>query len=551
VSAAVKTRRKLSPWDRERKRRNNLSNQDWADALRGAGDYSAYEFSLGPNPAVNFIDQLTHTGDFAGQPFQLELWQEAILRLIFDAGGMPRYRYVFIGLARKNGKTEIVGAIVTYMLFGTGIKAQNIYSGSGDADQAGLIHKAAAAMIQANEELSAVSRVYKGNIKRILFEPLGSEYKALSSEAYSKFGLRPSVNLFDEVHVFPNEDLHTALETAYGATRRPFTIYITTAGWDRTSLCWRLWQRARLAQANPKSDPRFLSILYEFREGDDWKDPAVWERINPGLKAFGNIEEFQGKFDDAIRSPLEENTFRQYRLNQWTEQESRWLSLDEWLQCAGEVDPAQMIGEPCYAGFDGAKTGDMAALWLVWPSATGIKCAGRCWAPRDGKWRDEPRNKDRYELWAKEGFLHFTPGTSIDEAIIEREIIERHEQFTFLKIMADRAYYTRMLNNLFNEAMIPVEALPQTAVHLNEPCVTLERMILERTIEHGNNPILNWNVQNASIVRQTTGLIRPNKSSTTERIDGLAALLNALVGYIEDEEQRGALIYEHKGQLAL
>jgi phage terminase large subunit-like protein len=555
MSLAIKqqtTKPAPTAWDKERRKRNKLTAADWAQALSGAGDYSAYEFSLGSNPAVAFIDHLTHTGDYAGKPFELELWQEAMLRLIFDPEGIPRYRYVLIGLPRKNGKTELIAAVVCYLIFGTGIRAQNIYSGSGDAEQAGLIHKAAAAMIQQNEELSGVAHVYKGNVKRILFEPMGTEYKALSSEAYSKFGLRPSVNLYDEVHVFPNRELHSALETAFGATKRPFTIYITTAGWDRTSLCWELWQRAREAMRDPASDPKFLGILYEFKEDDDWTDEATWHQINPGLGKFRSLENLREDFQKAVRFPAYENEFRQFYLNQWTEQAQRWISVDSWNACAdclGDLDIP--FGTPCYAGFDHGVTGDMSAFWLAWPINGGVKVAGRCWVPKDGKWRDELRNKDRYELWHKTGKLRFTPGNAMDEEQIRKEIAEFNEHTPIISLFADRAYCTGMLNWLFNECMIPVKGIPQGSVTLNEACVALEEMVLAREIEHGGNPILDWAMANASVKRNSTGLIHPDKSSATERIDALSALINALAAMKADPENRSTLVYEQAGQLAL
>ncbi len=561
---AIKTRRqkpKLEGWAKVRAERNKFDAARWAYELRNAGDYSDYDFSLGHNSAVSFIDDLKHTGDFAGKPFELELWQEAMLRLIFDEEGLPRYRYVLIGLPRKNGKTELVAAIVIYLMFGTGLGHQNIYSASGDAEQAGLIHRAAASMINQSEPLFDRANVYKGNVKRIVWETAHSEYKALSSEAYSKFGLRPSVNVFDEVHVFPNEDLHTALETAFGATKRPFTIYITTAGYDQTSLCFRLWKRAREAMADPKSDPKFLGILYEFREGDDWQDEAVWHRINPGLGKFRGLENLRDDMADALRSPLKENSHRQYYLNEWTNQAVRWISERSWAACGLKNHPweaEELIGLSCYAGFDYGVTGDMACLWLVFPMADGtIKTAGRAWVPKNGKWRNESRNRDRYIEWHREGLLRFTDkhdslNTAIDEDQVEKEIVELNEKFPFFLLCGDRAYCNRLLTRLLNDHMIPTNGIPQGSVTLNEACVTLEKMVLNEEIHHGDSPILNWNIQNASVKRNSTGLIHPDKTIATERIDGLAALVNALAAYSGDKEQRwSSSIYEKSGSLAL
>ena len=118
-------------------------------------------------------------------------------------------------------------------------------------------------------------------------------------------------------------------------------------------------------------------------------------------------------------------------------------------------------------------------------------------------------------------------------------------------LFADQAYATQILKELYNEAMLPVTKIPQTPLRLNEACVRLEEMILEQTIEHGNNPILNWNVANASLVRGTTGLIYPDKSSATERIDGLSALINAIAAAVADPNDRGPSVYETRGVLTV
>lgn len=496
---------------------------------------------------MDFINTLKHTGDFVGVPFALRPWQEDIIRQIFDENGNARYRRVFIALPRKNGKTELIAAIALFLLLGTGKRGQNIYSASGDAEQAGLIHRAAATMIGQSEAMSGICQVYQGNVKRIKVDPLGSEFRSLSSEAYSKFGLRPSVNLFDEVHVFPNGDLHEALETAFGATKDPLTIYITTAGYDRTSLCWELWERARSAKRDPASDPNFLGILYEFEEGDDWADEAVWRKVNPGLGDYVGLKEFRDAFDNAQRQPRSENGFRQFRLNQWTQQAQRWLSVDAWTACGGKFDEAELLGQPCYAGFDGAVTGDMACFWMVFPTDNGVRVIGHGWVPREGRWRDEIRNKDRYPQWERDGFLTFTDKNTIDRKVIKRDIGKYNEKYPIRQLFADRAYSMDMLTDLFNDEGMDVKGITNSPLNLNESCVRLEEFVLSGKIEHGSNPVLNWNVANASLKRGSTGLIYPDRSSATERIDGLMALVYALAAYISDPESYSASVYEEHG----
>ncbi len=512
------------------------------------------------NPAVEFINSLHHTGDFWGKPFALRPWQEEIVRQIFDETGKARYRKVFIALPRKQGKTELAAAILLYLMFGTGKKAQRLFSASGDREQAALIYGAAAAMIRQSQALSDIALVYDG-YKRIECKPIDGRYQALSSESAQKYGLRPSVIMLDELWVLPNRDLYKALSTSLGATVDPLTVLITTAGWDQTSLCWEEWQYAKQVQVDPSFDPSYLPIIFAAEKSDDWTSPDVWRKVMPALDDYCQYSFIEEQCAQALKIPARENEFKQLYLNIWTEQAERWISERAWAACGLEKYPwevEELFGLNCYAGFDYGVTGDMACLWLVFPMADGtVRTAGRAWVPKNGKWRDESRNRDRYLEWNRQGFLRFTDkgdslNTAIDEDQVEKEIVELNDKFPFFLLCADRAYCNRLLTRLFNEHSIPTNGIPQGSVTLNEACVTLEKLVVNEEIHHGDSPILNWNIQNASVKRNSTGLIHPDKTMATERIDGLAALVNALAAYAGDKEQRwSSSVYDTAGSLLL
>ncbi len=509
---------------------------------------------LKSNPAVEFINSLHHTGDYWGKPFALRPWQERIVRQIFDWRGKPKYEEVFLGIARKQGKTELAAAILLYLVFGTGRKGQRIYSAAGDHSQAALIYNAAANMIRQSQTLSDFSQVYKST-KRIEFNPNDCSYEALSADHALKYGLWPSAVMMDELWVMPNRELYKALMTGFGATIKPFTMLISTAGWDKTSLCWEQWNYARGVRDGLIQNKDYLPILYETDGNADWTSEDVWRAAMPGLDDFCPLKFIRKECEKAQELPAHENSFKQLYLNIWTEQAERWISALAWDACGYQAfpfDATSLEGAYCYAGFDGAVTGDMVCLWLLFPMPDGtFRTAGRAWAPRDGKWRNELRNKDHYLRWHQMGLLRFTAGNAIDEDQVEREIVELYERFPFYLMLADRAYSQRLLNRLYNSSMIPIKAIPQGPVSLNEACVKLEKLVLDRQIHHGSNEILDWNIANASLRRGTTGLVHPDKSAATERIDGLGALINAIAAMVSDPENRAASVYDSPGSLAL
>jgi phage terminase large subunit-like protein len=304
---------------------------------------------------------------------------------------------------------------------------------------------------------------------------------------------------------------------------------ITTAGWDRTSLCYDEWQYAVGVRDGTIEDPTYLPVLYAADPDDDWTAEATWRKAMPALGDFCNLDFIREEFRKARERPRFENTFKQLYLNLWTEQAARWLSTDRWAACATLDDPAELDGLPCFAGLDLGVTGDMAALCTATAEPGGtVALDWRYWVPRDGRWRQERHNADMYALWEKQGRLTFTDGEATDFNAIEADVLALNERRPMRLLCADRAYATMLLSRLFNLHDLPVKGIAQGPVTLNEPMVRLESLLLDGRLRHDGHPVAAWNVANAAVTRNSTGLMHLDKSAATRRIDGLAAAVNAL-----------------------
>jgi phage terminase large subunit-like protein len=499
--------------------------------------------------ALQFIGRLTHTGDYSGKPFALRPWQAEPIRKLFGTlrpgTNLRQYRKTFWALPRKQGKTELVAAGSLYLLMGQGRPNQRIFTASGDTEQAALIFNAACEMIANDPVLSDRTIVYPGG-RRIEFPEGRSTLKVLSSVPKSKHGLGPTAVLIDELHVVP-ELLVNVLTTGFGARLDPLTWYITTAGHDRHSLCWDEWEYAEKVRDGVVDDPTYLPVIYAAGKDEDWHSEAVWHKAMPALGDFCQIDYIREEHQKAVERPRFENTFRQLYLNQWTEQADRWLSVDRWQLCA-TLDPSTLAGRECVAGLDLGVTGDMSSLQLAFPNdRKGVDVRSRYWVPDKGKWRFEKHNVELYKLWEKAGHLTFTPGEAQDFDQIETDILEENRLHPFRLVLADRAYASMMLNRLQNVHGLKIQGIPQGPKTLNEAMVFLETCMLKRTLRHDGHPVLTWNVANANIRKDSFGLIYLDKSSDTARIDGLAALIDALVGLMSSPDQRKASVYETRG----
>lgn len=313
---------------------------------------------------ADFIQGLCRNtkGRDAGEYLRLRPWQSSLLDELFvlRPDGLRQHRRGLIGLPRKNGKSAVGAGIALWGLIADEEPGAEIYSCAGDRDQARIVFGMAKRMVELEPELSAAVKVYRDAIE---YPANSSVYRVLSAEAYTKEGLNPSLVLFDEVHVQPNDDLWNVMTLGSGTRAQPLILGITTAGVksDATggdSLCYRLYQYGRQVQSGEVDDPSFFFRWWEPAAGADadWRDPDVWDEANPALGDFLFVEDFE---TSARTTP--ENEFRTKRLNQWVSSRSAWLPQGAWEAC---VDATRVVadGDEITVGFDGSYSGDSTAL---------------------------------------------------------------------------------------------------------------------------------------------------------------------------------------------
>jgi phage terminase large subunit-like protein len=480
--------------------------------------------------AVFAINQLTHTkGPFAGQPFHLRPWQVKIVRKLFTTGpdGRRVYRQALLMLPRKNGKTELCAALAIYFLLFDGEIGGEVYSAAADKEQAALVFHVAAQMIRNDPILEAACEIVESQ-KRIVHPKSGSFYRAISAEAYSKHGFNASVVIYDELHAAPNRELWDVLTTSQGARAQPITIAISTAGFDRHSILWELYTHGVKVREDPALDPTFLPILYEAPTDADWTSEKVWRKANPALGDFRSLEEMRTACKRAQEIPAQENTFRRLYLNQWTEQEARWISLSSWDSCAAPARPLER--RPCYVGMDLSSTKDLTALAAVFPDPDGggFDVLTRFFIPADSIRERSNRDRVPFDLWAKQGHVDATPGNVVDYEAVRATLGAWAARYDIKEIAYDPWNATDLVTRLQEQDGFTCVPMRQGFVSLSAPTKALEKAVLSRTIRHDGHPVLRWNVSNVSVETDATGNLKPSKKVSTDRIDGVVALIMAI-----------------------
>jgi phage terminase large subunit-like protein len=494
---------------------------------RPNGPLGALEAARDP---IAFINGLTHTkGAFARQTFCLRPWQVDILARLFStrADGLRQYRTCLLMLPRKNGKSELAAAIALYGLLADGETGAEVYSAASDRDQAGLVFGVAAQMVRNDPQLDAACYIVESQ-KRIVHRTSGSVYRAISAEAYSKHGFNASLIVYDELHAAPDRRLYDVLSTSMGGRTQPLFLAISTAGYDRHSILWELYTHAVKVRENPALDPSFLPVLYEAPIEADWTDEAVWHAANPALGDFRSLEEMRTVAARAQAIPAQENTFRRLYLNQWTEQASRWIALPAWDRCAGPIDAATMAGRKCFVGMDLASTTDLTALVAVFPDDNGFTVLPHFFMPAERMQERTIRDRVPYEHWARDGLLTAIPGAVVEYEYVRRTLLGWAERYQVQMLAYDPWNATDLVERLRKQDGFECVPMRQGFASLSAPTKSLERAILSGTLRHDGHPVLRWNIGNVSVETDPAGNLKPSKAASTDRIDGVVALIMAV-----------------------
>jgi len=235
--------------------------------------------------------------------------------------------------------------------------------------------------------------------------------------------------------------------------------------------------------------------------------------------------------DECVKAqhlPSFENTFRRLYLNQWTEQESRWVSLDTWDACAGALPDLE--GRECWAGLDLASTTDIAALALIFPIDNRLFVRPLFWVPEEGIRRRSERDRVPYDAWVRDGYIEATEGDVIDYDVIRRRINELGEQYRIHDIGIDRWNATQISTQLSGDGFT-LTGFGQGFASMSGPMKELERRLLARELAHGANPVLRWMAANVSATTDAAGNVKPDKSKSSGRIDGIVATIMAIGRY--------------------
>lgn len=470
-------------------------------------------------------------GLLVGEPVRLRPWQKREIRKIYD--NPHGTRRAILSFARKNGKTALVAMLLLVHLCGPrAIRNTQLYSAAQSREQAGVTYGLAEKMVLLTPELKAWVTPVSGE-KRLYCSDLGTVYRALSADATTAFGLSPVFAVHDELGQVrgPEFPLYDAVESGMSAHAAPLSVICSTQASTDNDLLSIL-----IDDALEGHDPKTVVSLYTAPiEADPFKVSTI-KKANPAFNDFQNGAEIIDLAAAAKRMPSKEASYRNLNLNQRVESNAPLIPKSVWDLNAGE--PAAW--GPCYGGLDLSEVNDLTAFELVSPidGLYGIK--SKFWLP--GYELAERSRADRvpYDVWKKQGHLDTTPGRSIEYEYVATEIKAAFDKYDLRKVAFDR-YNMRHLRPWLKKAGLTESFIDERFVEFGQGFVsmspairTMESLLLNGLMRHGDHPVLNMCAANAIATSDPAGNRKLDKKRATGRIDGfVAATMATSLAYSE------------------
>lgn len=494
--------------------------------------------------AVQFIENYcshvkAHTGRFILEPWQ----KDDIIRPLFGwkrEDGRRKFRTCYVEIPRKNGKSSLTAAIALYLLVATNERGAEIISAAADSAQARIVFDTATGMVRQSRSLSKACKVTQYAIKYS-----GGFYKSISAEANTKHGFNCSGIIFDELHTQKDRNLWDVLTTSVGSRREPVIMALTTAGHDRTSICYEQHEYAKGVLAGTIDDPSYLPVIYAADPDDDWTLESTWKKANPGYGSICQADYFRDQLIKAKQSPSQVNTFKRLNLNIWTSAEEAWITDEEWMRAAGDFPSERRLGQmPCFGGLDLASTRDLCAFAQVWYDDQTDMAYLRVHQWCNSETADNKKLAEgvNYHAYAEEGTLTITPGNVTDHDAIRDHILNQAEKHQLESVAFDRKYSTHTVTQLWDRD-IPMAPFGQGYYDMSYPTKMLEAAIVSGQIRHEGTSCMRWQIGSAVITRDPADNIKvtKNRNKKGQMVDGVVAAIMAYGEMLKHRENGATL----------
>jgi phage terminase large subunit-like protein len=485
--------------------------------------------------AVRFMEKMPHTkGKWAAkrQLLVLEPWQRFIECNLFGwlhkETGLRRFREAYEEEPRKNGKSARLAARAIYLFCADREAGAEVYSGATTEKQAYEVYRPAWMMVNRLPKLRERFGIEQAGNQKNPGPMYVTDDLSRFEPMIGKPGDGASVHaaMIDEYHEHDTDHMVDAMKTGMGAREQPLLSYITTAGTNLSGPCYEKRKDViRILEGQVEDETQF-GIIYTLDENDRWDDESSLIKANPNYGVSVFSEFLISQLTVARRSASKQNAFRTKHLNQWVGARTVWMNMLAWQRQKRAMQISDFAGCRCWLAADLASKKDVAALTALFERDSQYFAIPRFYVPESAV-EDNPK----YQAFIASGEMIATPGSMIDQAFIEEDILRIAAQVNLQDIGFDEWQANYLIARLQDTSLKDkVVIFNQTVRNMSDPMKEIEARILARTLWQDGNSCMTWMMGNVAAKVDAKDNIYPRKDNDNDplcKIDGPISLIMA------------------------
>lgn len=526
--------------------------------------------------AVRFLTWMgffKHTkGSLEGQFIKPHIVQKFIFGQIYGwvhkDTGLRRFRKAYWQVGRKNAKSQSLAIVGLYELAAFGEPCSEVYIAATKKDQTRYVWGEAELIARRCEWLQGkiVTKYHKALGTSVIMHPKSDSFFARMSKDDKKKGdgANPQCGLLDEYHAHETTEFYDVLSSGMKTRQQPLLFIITTAGFELNNPCYADEYDYVSRLLNPDDDSidndRYFALICELdqdAEGvllDDIKDESVWIKANPIVaETAEGVESIRDEVKLALDKPEKMRDLLTKTFNVWVNMRAAgYMDMAKWKACGtSKKNPwPDITGMPVFVGFDLSATIDLTSVGMEITLPDGRYAAvSHSFMPEATLFQRRNQDKVPYDRWVKQKWITVTPGAVVDYRAMVKWVDDFIKKWQLIEqaLCFDRALATMLMSDLSDDGHTVIE-IPQGMLTLSIPTKDFRAQTYDGQIIHQNNPVFNWSMGNAVVRKDYNENIMLDKAHAIQRIDPVAAMINAHVRAMVKPE---ISVYEKRGMRSL
>ena len=497
------------------------------------------------NNAIEWIEKhCRHTeGPLAPGLLKLETWQKAAISLIFgvvDKDKCRQFREVALIVARKNGKSLFASAIANYVFFVDGGFGTRIYCLAPKLDQAEIIYNDIWTMITLDKDLlfdkddPELPDRAKHRMTDLFIPSSNSTTKKIAFSARKSDGFNPSLTICDEIASWSGDQglkQYEVMKSGMGARPEGLLLSCSTSGYVNDSIYDEIIKRGTAYLLGTSKERRLLPLFYIIDDPEQWNDINELRKSNPNLGVSVSVDYLLEEIAIAEGSLSKKAEFLTKYCNVKQNSSQAWLNTEDVAKCFSDKPLRFEDFSRCYAvaGLDLSQTTDLTAAVCVVEKSGKLNVFAHFWMPSEKIDEATARDGVPYRAFIARGFLTPSGENFVDYHDCEQwfhDLIEKYKIYP-LKLGYDRFSAAYLIQALAGYGFQVDDVYQGT--NLTPIINTVDGLIRDGAFEFGDNDLMKIHLLNSALkLDNETNRKKLIKISQTNRIDGMAALLDAM-----------------------